>query len=343
MPNWRQIAKSHELELPDFCFKNGSRMDLKLRCRTLGRLDDTASNAALLLHGTTGSSLQFLQPDTADFLFGEGQPLDLNGYFIIMPDAIGHGESSKPSDELGVKFPQYQYSDIVAVQHAVIRNLFALDHLRLILGTSMGGMQTWMWGIAYPKMMDALMPIACVPQKVSGHNLLFRRLMLAMIKSDPHYATDGSAPTSHGLGLAWNLFQLMTASQTELARLFHDADAADDHIREIADKAESSQHAIDVVWEFNASQDYDPNDDLGQIEASLLTVNFLDDVINSPYLKDLDRDIRRVPRGHAVTIDAGVKARGHQTLSCAEVWRHYVQELLAQTNDRHHKLLKTRH
>ena len=343
MTNWKQIATSHELKLPGFCFKNGGHTDLTLRCRTLGRLDDTASNAILLLHGTTGSSLQFLEPDIADFLFEEGQPLDHDSWFIIMPDAIGHGESSKPSDELGVRFPQYRYSDIVAAQYAVIRSLFMLDHLRLVLGTSMGGMQTWMWGIAYPKMMDALMPIACVPQKVSGHNLLFRRLMLAIIKSDPQYASNSSAPTSQGLGMAWNLFQLMADRQTALAGPFNDTDAADKHIREIAEAAESSQHAVDVVWEFNASQDYNPNGELEQIEASLLTVNFSDDAINSAYLKDLDHDIRRVPRGHAVTIDASAKTRGHLTLSKAEVWRVYVKELLSHTNNPHHERVNAGH
>src|ERR1700685_4653081 len=142
MTAWKAIAQSHELQLPTFAFTSGDRLSLKLHCRTLGKLNGAGDNAVLLLHGTTGSSLQFLKPDTADFLFGPRQPLDQNEYFVIMPDAIGHGESSKPSDELGTEFPQYSYTDIVVTQHAIVRDLFAIDHLRLVLGTSMGGMQT---------------------------------------------------------------------------------------------------------------------------------------------------------------------------------------------------------
>jgi len=198
----------------------------------------------------------------------------------------------------------------------------------------MGGMQTWMWGIRYPKMMDALIPIACLPERLSGRNLLFRRLMLAMIRSDPQYAGNELSPTSHGVGLAWNLFQLMLSSQARLAEDFRDADAADQHIWQIAKEAESAQKAVDVIWEFNASRDYDPGSDLDNIEAPLLSLNFSDDVINSPRFDVLDYDIQRVRFGRAVTIDAGAKARGHQTLAHADVWGQYVGELLAQTSSR---------
>jgi len=332
MTAWNELANSRRLQLPAFAFTSGGRVSVKLHCRTLGTLNNAGDNAVLLLHGTTGSSLQFLKSETADFLFGQGQPLDQNDYFVIMPDAIGHGESSKPSDELGEDFPQYSYSDIVAAQHAIVHDLFGIDRLRLVLGTSMGGMQTWMWGIRYPKMMDALMPIACLPERLSGINLLFRRLMLAMIRSDPQYADSELSPPSHGVGLAWNLFQLMINSQARLAEDFKDPDRADRHIWQIVKEAESTQKAVDVIWEFNASCDYDPGSDLENIEAPLLSVNFSDDVINSPQFDVLNHDIQRVRYGRAVTIDAGGKAQGHQTLAHAEVWGQYVGELLTETS-----------
>ena len=329
MTAWKQLAKAHELHMPEFSFANGERRYVKLHCRTLGQLNSARNNAVLLLHGTTGSSMQFFQPDMANFLFDRDQPLDHNEYFLIMPDAIGHGESSKPSSADGPDFPQYSYMDIVRAQHAVVRELFNIDHLRLILGTSMGGMNTWIWGIAYPTMMDALMPIACLPYRLSGHNLLFRRLMLALIQSDPKYTGNDLVSTSYGLGMAWNLFQLMIGGQAEFARQFRNVDMADQHIRETAENAESSQQYWDVVWEFKASQDYDPVEDLEKVQASLLTLNFTDDQINGIGFTGLEQDIQRVRRGRSVIIDAGEEASGHRTLSKAKVWHKYVGGLLA--------------
>jgi homoserine O-acetyltransferase/O-succinyltransferase len=183
MTDWKQRTQAHEMQVPQFEFPSGESRTLRLHCRTLGSLNAARDNAVLLLHGTTGSGTQFLEPDTADFLFRTGQPLDVDHFFIILPDAIGHGNSSKPSDASEV-FRHYGYVDIVRVQHLVVNELLGIHHLRLVLGTSMGGMNTWMWGITYPHMMDALMPIACLPCSIRGMNLLFRRLMLALIQAD---------------------------------------------------------------------------------------------------------------------------------------------------------------
>ena len=183
MTDWKQRTQAHEMQVPQFEFSSGESRMLRLHCWTLGSLNAARDNAVLLLHGTTGSGTQFLEPDTADFLFRTGQPLDVDHFFIILPDAIGHGNSSKPSDASEV-FRHYGYVDIVRVQHLVVNELLGIHHLRLVLGTSMGGMNTWMWGITYPHMMDALMPIACLPSSIRGMNLLFRRLMLALIQAD---------------------------------------------------------------------------------------------------------------------------------------------------------------
>ena len=167
MPDWKSFASSHTLQVKKFAFTCGEKLDIALHCRTLGTLNAARNNAVLLLHGTTGSSLQFLQPRMADALFSEGQPLDCTRYFLILPDAIGHGQSSKPSTLGGTNFPEYSYTDVVNAQHRVVQDLFSLEQLRLILGTSMGGMYTWMWGYLYPGMAKALMPVACLPEKLT--------------------------------------------------------------------------------------------------------------------------------------------------------------------------------
>jgi homoserine O-acetyltransferase len=304
-------------------------MDLRLHCRTLGSQTQSGGNVVLMLHGTTGSGIQFLRPETADFLFGPGQPLDATKYYILLPDAIGHGLSSKPSDGAGTEFPKYGYGDIVRAQHLLVTEHFGLNHLRLVLGTSMGGMQTWMWGQAYPKMMDALMPIASLPARLTGRNLLIRRIMIAMIKSDPGYhegPSNDSRPIA--LGAAWNLFRLLVDSPARLAEVFNDVEAADEHVRSIAANAMETEDANDVIWEFEASRDYDPADKLTQIEAPLLAVNFADDELNPQNLNVLSRAILEVARGRAVTIPAGARSRGHQTLQVAELWAHLVGEVL---------------
>jgi homoserine O-acetyltransferase/O-succinyltransferase len=216
---WLKTARAATHTAPGFKFADGGTLDLQLHYRTLGVLAPDRSNAVLMLHGTTGHGEQFLQPTTADFLFAAGQPLDVGKYFIILPDAIGHGGSSKPSDGLEAAFPRYSYADIVEAQHRLVTQGLGLEHLRLVLGTSMGGMQTWMWGELYPEMMDALLPIASLPERVSGRNLLWRRLLIKIIQlgEDERRAAKQQSPS---LGLAWNLFELMVSSPARLTTAF---------------------------------------------------------------------------------------------------------------------------
>ena len=327
MTDWKQRTQAHEMQVPQFEFSSGESRTLRQHCWTLGSLNAARDNAVLLLHGTTGSGTQFLEPDTADFLFRTGQPLDVDQFFIILPDAIGHGNSSKPSDASEV-FPHYGYVDIVRAQHLVVNELLGIHRLRLVLGTSMGGMNTWMWGITYPHMMDALMPIACLPSSIRGMNLLFRRLMLALIQTDRSYNDVTASLPSEGLGMAWNVFTLMISGQAELAHTLVTPTAADQHLADVAKKAQASQHPRDAVWEFLASSDYDPCEDLEKIVAPLLAVNFADDLINASGFADLDATMQRVRRGSAVIIDAGARAGGHKTLAKAEVWNTHVRDLL---------------
>jgi homoserine O-acetyltransferase/O-succinyltransferase len=330
MPDWNSLATPHTLQLEGFSFSNGDNCHIKLHCRTLGALNRAKDNAVLLLHGTTGSSVQFLQPGMADALFNNGQPLDYSRYFLLAPDAIGHGESSKPSTTGGTNFPQYSYTDIVKAQHRIVQDLFGLQQLRLILGTSMGGMNTWMWGYLYPDVAKALMPVACLPQKLAGQNLLFRRLMLAMIEACAERQDDDTNSLSLGVGFAWNVFQLMVNSPAKLGRELTTPVEADQYITEAMAKGRTNP-PLDVLWEFRASFDYDPANQLQRILAPLLTVNFADDQINAPGYKALEAFVAALPHGRAVIVDAGERSLGHQTLSRAEVWQSHVADLLAAT------------
>ena len=331
MTDWLNTAHAATYTARGFKFADGGSLDLQQHYRTLGVLAPDRRNAVLMLHGTTGSSKQFLQPSTADFLFAAGQPLDAGTYFIIMPDAIGHGGSSKPSDGLEAAFPHYCYADIVEAQHRLVREGLGLERLRLVLGTSMGGMQTWMWGERHPEMMDALLPIASLPERVGGRNLLWRRLLIKIVQLGQDEQRRGSGQQPSSLGLAWNLFELMVGSPAQLSGAFAGPGEADKHIESVAEEALKAEKANDVVWEFDASRDYDPSAELGLIEAPLLAVNFADDELNPVELGGLERAIKQVKRGHAVTLPAGPKSRGHQTLRMAEVWRDYVRQLLHET------------
>ena len=331
MADWIKTARAAEFTVPGFKFADGGEMDLRLHYRTLGVLAPDRGNAVLMLHGTTGGSKQFLRPSMADFLFAADRPLDASKYFIVFPDAIGHGGSSKPSDGLEAAFPRYSYGDIVEAQHRLVTEELGLQRLRLVLGTSMGGMQTWMWGERYPGMMDALMPIASLPEPVDGRNLLWRRLLIKIIQLGEHERSDGSTQQPPSLGLAWNLFELMVDSPARLTTAFAGPGDADDRIQSVADEALKTEKANDVIWEFDASRDYDLSAGLDLIQAPLLAVNFADDELNPVELGGLERAIAQVKYGYAVTLPAGPKSCGHQTLRMAEIWQDYVRQLLQRT------------
>jgi homoserine O-acetyltransferase/O-succinyltransferase len=329
--DWKSTAEPGQHTVSGFRFDDGRRLDVTLAYHTLGSLDSGAGNAVMLLHGTTGSGQQFLRPSTADFLFGSGQPLDVSRFFVILPDAIGHGGSSRPSDGLGPDFPRYGYGDLIEGQHRLLVQGLGIERLRLLLGTSMGGMQTWMWGERYPDVAQALMAIASLPERITGRNLLWRRMLIRLIESDPGYAGGRYDKQPAGLGHAMALFQLMVGSPGRMASELGSIDAADAQIRQVEMQALDGEDANDVIWEFDASRDYDPAPELHAIRAPLLAVNFADDELNPTELGGLERAIAQVPHGRAVTIPAGPKSRGHQTLQVAEIWRDHLAELLART------------
>ncbi|MFD7288971.1 alpha/beta fold hydrolase [Streptomyces sp. NPDC059863] len=328
--DWESKAVPGFHTVSDFPFDDGHRLDVTLAYHTLGSLNAGADNAVMLLHGTTGSGRQFLRPSIADFLFGRGRPLDVSRYFVVMPDAIGHGGSSRPSEGLGPDFPHYGYSDMVEGQHRLLVDGLGIERLRLLLGTSMGGMQTWIWGQRYPDQ-QALMAIASLPERITGRNLLWRRMLIHLITSDPGYADGRYNKQPAGLGHAMALFQLMVGSARHMASDLRSIDAADTQITATESQAMDNEDANDVVWEFDASRDYDPASGLRSIRAPLLAVNFEDDELNPVELGGLARAIAAVPHGRAMTVPAGPKTRGHQTLHVAEVWCDHLAELLAGT------------
>lgn len=323
--DWHQASKDGSFNAEGFAFSDGGHMDVRLAYCTLGTPLPGGGNAVLLLHGTTGRGLQYLQPAFADPMFGPDGPLDAREHFIILPDAVGHGRSSKPSDGMGQDFPRYGYADMVELQHRLVTEGLGLRRLRLVMGASMGGMQTWMWGGRYPDMMDALMPVASLPERVTGRNLLWRRLLLQVARLDEPGRHDAAL---RGLGLAWVLFQMMAASPARLAESLDSPEQADAYIRSVADDALAREDLLDVAWEFEASRDYDPAPHLGRIRAPLLAVNFADDAVNPAELGVMDRMIAEVPGGRAVLVPATDSSKGHQTLSEPASWMGHLRELL---------------
>jgi homoserine O-acetyltransferase/O-succinyltransferase len=332
-----QATEAH-VTLTDFRFSCDQRpAAVRQTYRTLGTprrgSGGAIANAVLLLHGTTGNSTQFLAPSTADHLFGPGQPLDLASYYVILPDALGHGGSSKPSDGLGSRFPQYGYGDIVSAQHRLVTEHLGIDKLRLVAGTSMGGMLTWMWGQAYPDAMSALMPIAALPQSVRGRNLLYRRILIDAIRTDPAYQDGDYDRQPRSVGLAFNIIGLMTHGVAALEGEIDSVATADARIERGADDATRHQDANDTIWGFAASFDYDPSAGLRDITAPLLAVNFEDDEVNRDELGALQRAIECVARGRAVVVPASQESDGHLSLRDARLWASHVQQILEWTAD----------
>ena len=324
----------------DFRFREGGSLpELRLHYRTFGRprrdADGRIANAVLLLHGTTGSGDQWLRPSLADFLFREGQPLDASEFFLVVPDGLGSGKSSRPSDGLRAKFPRYGYRDMVEAQHRLVSEGLGIRRLRLVVGTSMGGMHAWLWGEMYPDSMDAVMPIACLPAPIRGRNLLWRRIIVDAIRSDPAYKDGDYTDQPPALAAVQPVFRLITESPASLdVAEFVDVRSADASLAKEARRAREDMDANDLVSLFEASSDYDPSADLGKIRARVLAVNFADDEVNPVELGVLDREIKKVPGGRAVTVPAGPRTRGHQTLTDAEVWGPRISELLKSTERR---------
>jgi homoserine O-acetyltransferase/O-succinyltransferase len=340
-------TQERDFVVHDFHFRSGETLpEVRLHYTTLGKPardgNGHITNAVLILHGTTGTGGQFLAPYFAGELFGPGQLLDTSRYYVILPDNLGHGKSSKPSDGMHAHFPPYDYADMVTAQHDLLVNGLGINHLRLVMGTSMGCMHAWMWGEIYPDAMDALMPLACLPVEIGGRNRIWRKMLMDAIRDDPAWkGGDYSAEPQDGLRTAMDLMLIAGSAPLAMQTEFPTRDAADAFVKRYFDEhmKQAQSHAIDAndIWyAFNASRDYDPSPNLGKITAPLMFVNFADDFINPPELGIAQREIQRVQKGKFVLIAASDKTHGHGTHTWAVFWKQYLKELLDQSQGETH-------
>lgn len=323
--------------LPDFEFNSGETLDeLRLHYRTLGQARRDAhgkvTNAVLIMHGTGGSGQGFLQEQFAGELFQAGQLLDADQFYIILPDAIGHGQSSKPSDGLRANFPQYGYRDMVRAQYRLVTEGLGINHLRLVTGTSMGGMHTWLWGETYPDFMDCLMPLASLPAEIAGRNRMMRKMIMDSIKDDPDWNNGNYSDQPRGLVNAIRILLFMTSVPLFWQKLAPTADDADQMLAEkIADYA-SRFDANDMIYHFASSRDYNPLPELEKIKAPLLAINSADDQVNPPELVLMESAIGRVKNGRYILLPISDDTRGHSTHSLPALWKHHLADLLEKSN-----------
>jgi len=331
--------KEADFVLRDYKFASGDTMpELRLHYRTLGEPQKDANgivrNAVLITHGTTGSGAQFIRPEFAGELFGAGQLLDATKFFIILPDAIGHGKSSKPSDGLRGKFPRYGYRDMVDAQFRLVTEGLGVNHARLVMGTSMGGMHTWLWGQMHPEFMDALLPLASLPTQIAGRNRAWRRVVIDAIRSDPEWEGGDYKAQPRSLRTGAQMLWLMSSNPLLRQQQAGTLAKADEELDKFVTDYLRTADANDVLYALEASHDYDPGPGLERIRAPLVAINFADDLINPPELGILEREIKRVPNGRAVTLPLSDKTRGHGSHTLSALWSGELADLLKKTEQK---------
>jgi homoserine O-acetyltransferase len=282
----------------------------------------------LLLHGTTGSAASMLTPAFAGELFGPGQPLDATKYYIIIPDSVGHGRSSKPSDGLRTKFPQYNYDDMVDAQYRLLKEGLGIAHLRLVIGNSMGGMHTWIWGARYPDAMDALVPMAAQPTQMASRNWMMRRLLIETIRNDPDYNNGNYTAQPRSMKLANVFFAVGTNGGTLAYQKLAPTREAADKLVEQRLAAPFRADANDYLYAWESSRDYNPSPGLERIQAALLAINAADDERNPPETGIMERELKRVKNGRLHLIPASEETRGHATTGMAKFYRNQLEDLL---------------
>jgi homoserine O-acetyltransferase/O-succinyltransferase len=322
--------------LHNFHFRSGEMLpELKLHYATYGKpvtgADGHVTNAVMILHGTTGSGQQFVTPQFAGVLFAPGQLLDTSRYFIILPDGIGMGHSSKPSDGLHAHFPHYDYDDMVEAQHSLLTGGLKVDHLRLIMGTSMGCMHSWIWLETYPHFMDAAMPLACLPVEIAGRNRMLRKMIMDDIRMDPGWMNGEYKQQPEGLRNALDIFLIMASSPLQMQKNYPTRDQADAFLDKFLKTRMASMDANDTLYAFDTSRDYDPSPKLDEIKAPVMFVNSADDLINPPELGIAEREIKKVKNGRFVLLPISDQTRGHGTHSLPAVWKQYLAELLEES------------
>ncbi|HEU0099287.1 MAG TPA: alpha/beta fold hydrolase [Allosphingosinicella sp.] len=336
-PDYAAQLKEGDAVLRDFRFASGERMgQLRIHYATLGtpRRDSRGAivNAVMVLHGTGGSGRQFLQPQFANELFGPGQPLDLARYYVVLPDGIGHGRSSKPSDGMRMRFPKYDYGDMVEAQRRMLAEGLGVSRLRLVMGTSMGCMHIFVWAEAHPGFARAAMPMACLPTEIAGHNRMWRKLAIEGIRSDPAWAGgDYSAQPAQGLRTAVSVLQIAGFAPLYLQKAHPTRESADAYIMDRVAKDLPTRDANDLIYQLEASRTYNPWPSLERIRAPLTWVNSADDFINPADYGIAEDAARRLKTGRYILIRATSDTRGHGTHSWAKFWRQELIDLLART------------
>jgi homoserine O-acetyltransferase len=286
----------------------------------------------LILHGTTGNGSNFLRAEFAGELFGKGQLLDATRYYLVLPDGIGHGQSSRPSDGLHGRFPHYGYRDMVEAQFRLLTEGLKVNHLRLVMGTSMGGMHSWLWAEIHPEFMDAAMPLASVPTQISGRNRVWRRMIIDAIRTDPAWMNGDYTNQPPGLRIAAEVLYFMGSNPQQRYKQSPTLAEADKNLDNDINKSLVNLDANNVLYALESSHDYDPGPDLKKIQAPLLAVNSADDLINPPELGILEREIKRVKLGQAVMIPLSDKTRGHGTHTLAAIWKKHLAKLLKRSS-----------
>jgi len=316
----------------NFTFKDGEKLaELKLHYMTLGKPVKNAqgqvTNAVLIMHGTGGSGEQFMGKIFAGQLFGPGQLLDANKYFIILRDGIGHGRSSKPSDGLHMKFPKYDYDDMVAADHLLLTEGLGVNHLRLVAGTSMGCMHSFVWAETYPEFMDAAMPMACLPVQIAGRNRLWRQMAMQAITSDPGWKGGEYTEEPKTAMATWLDFLLIAGSAPiQMQKSMPTRDAADKFLEEAYATRTKGFDANDILYQVASSRNYDPSGQLDKIKAPVMWINSADDFINPP-----EEKVKQIAHAKFILLPASDHTYGHGTHTHAEVWKQYMQQLLEES------------
>jgi homoserine O-acetyltransferase/O-succinyltransferase len=321
----------------DFKFADGETLkDLRLHYTTLGapRRDakGRVTNAVLILHGTGGDGHQFFRPQFADVLFAPSGLLDPAKYYIILPDGIGHGKSSKPSDGLRAHFPHYDYDDMVAAQHLLLTRGLHVNHLRLVMGTSMGCMHSFMWAETYPDFVDAAMPLACLPVQIAGRNRMWRKMAMDAIRNDPAWlGGDYKSEPQAALRTAADMLVIAGSAPLFQQKSYPTRDAADAYLDQVIAHDLATMDANDFLYQVDASRDYDPSTQLGLIKAPVMWVNSADDFINPPELGIAETLVKAIPHGRFVLIQISDQTRGHGTHTSAAAWKDYLEALLKES------------
>jgi homoserine O-acetyltransferase len=318
----------------NFTFVTGETLpELRLHYRTIGtpRRDGAGrvTNAVLILHGTGGTGAGFLSQTFGGQLFGANQLLDATRYFIVLPDGVGHGKSSKPSNGLHARFPKYTYDDMVRSQHLLLTEALKVNHLRLVLGTSMGAMHCWVWGEMYPDFVDGLVPLASAPVQIAGRNRVMRKMIIDSITTDPEWKNgEYTEEPRKGLVGALNLLMMMQSSPMQWHKQFPTREAADKWYENQIRSRLATADANDMLYQYNASRDYDPSPNLEKIAAPLLAINSADDPVNPPELGLMEKLMPRVKRGTYILIPISDQTRGHGTHSLPAIWGRYLEEFM---------------